>query len=735
MEKWDILSRLSLDAASTATSVGFSAAKAGTKLGFSITRAVASSAAGLTGSAIDHAFFGGHVGAGPVLGGAVSSAISAVEALTLAPILLGETLASTTLVAAHSSLSVLQAIFPGSDETSFSLASFITLVRRELSDDMNDTSSPQNKYGINETMKALVAWAALQGVTSDSHEKRWFQYLKEIHVNEELLVKASASSEHLPKDEWDDWIHVTEDFLYPDHGGEIITADIGLASAPQRPVAQTFDSQADEHRIDDHLKATLRRLSKLVLAGYGGASLLFFGVPPVPPALSPAAKSNEQANLAAAIGSAEKEAARSFTHPSTSSVLQAPAPSYSWWNILRGRHDKDILLHYAQAESHKPAAIRDSAAQSHPPVDAMLGTNVSLMPRFWVLTDHSRHEVVLVIRGTMSLNELAVDLTCDPADFRVKSSRRPSGTADADEQAELEAFHEQLEGMPGSFPLDLSTPPISDCSLHRAHSRHSTGSSTFSENGDVYQVHGGMLKMARVMGGKGKPVYMAVKHALKQNDSYSLVICGHSLGAGVAGLLALMWADPYTCLTHRASGLPSRRRVSAFCYAPPCLVSARLSRLAAENNLITSFVYSHDIVSRLSLGSVRDMRRATAWLCEAEKDKRGDGYSAVTARVLKNKAGYGKPDDPQWFLAMRKTLEANMHMANLYPPGRVLWAMHDSDLHPSQRLPYAGRAGKDKLRLFDVQDVEEVFGQIIFAKDMLSSHMPHQYDRVSHELL
>ncbi len=30
------------------------------------------------------------------------------------------------------------------------------------------------------------------------------------------------------------------------------------------------------------------------------------------------------------------------------------------------------------------------------------------MPRFWVLTDHARRQVVLLLRGTMSLNELAV---------------------------------------------------------------------------------------------------------------------------------------------------------------------------------------------------------------------------------------------------------------------------------------------------------------------------------------
>lgn len=72
----------------------------------------------------------------------------------------------------------------------------------------------------------------------------------------------------------------------------------------------------------------------------------------------------------------------------------------------------------------------------------------------------------------------------------------------------------------------------------------------------------------------------------------------------------------------------------------------------------------------------------------------------------------------QQFIAVRKTLEANMHMADMFPPGRVLWAMRDSDLHPSHRLPESATA-PDKLRLFDVLDVEKVFEQIVFARDML----------------
>lgn len=84
------------------------------------------------------------------------------------------------------------------------------------------------------------------------------------------------------------------------------------------------------------------------------------------------------------------------------------------------------------------------------------------------------------------------------------------------------------------------------------------------------------------------------------------------------------------------------------------------------------------------------------------------------------------------FLAMRKTLEANMVMADLFPPGRVLWAVREGDLCPSHRLNRkpsdssnetgevpSDDAAEGKVRLFEVLDVEKMFGQMIFARDML----------------
>ena len=127
-----------------------------------------------------------------------------------------------------------------------------------------------------------------------------------------------------------------------------------------------------------------------------------------------------------------------------------------------------------------------------------------------------------------------------------------------------------------------------------------------------------------------------------------------------------MWADPRTCLTHRHSGFPLNRHVSAYCYAPPCLTDAPLSKLTAQSGLITSFVYSHDVVSRLSLGSIRDLQRACTWLCQAEKDGHGDGYSGIAKHALKLKAGLGDVGSEDWVgLFTYDIIESIIYLTNL----------------------------------------------------------------------
>lgn len=159
---------------------------------FAVTQGIAGTAVGITTTVVDHAFFGGSTITRPIIGGAVSSVISFAEQLTLAPIFFSEYITSTSLIAAHSSINVLSVIFPGSSDASFSLASFITLVRREWAD-TTDPNTPTKRYGITQIARAIVAWVALQGVTQEWQEKMWFEHLKEIRVNEATEVRSSLS--------------------------------------------------------------------------------------------------------------------------------------------------------------------------------------------------------------------------------------------------------------------------------------------------------------------------------------------------------------------------------------------------------------------------------------------------------------------------------------------------------------------------------------------------------------
>jgi len=78
-----------------------------------------------------------------------------------------------------------------------------------------------------------------------------------------------------------------------------------------------------------------------------------------------------------------------------------------------------------------------------------------------------------------------------------------------------------------------------------------------------------------------------------------------------------------------------------------------------------------------------------------------------------------------------------MQMDRLYPPGRVWWVVSDNlDTSTRSQATSAGESCNviDNVRLYEVLDVEKVFDQVIFARDMLSSHMPHTYDRVLQQL-
>lgn len=132
-------------------------------------------------------------------------------------------------------------------------------------------------------------------------------------------------------------------------------------------------------------------------------------------------------------------------------------------------------------------------------------------PRYYLLDDVESKQIVLVLRGTKSLHDLMIDLTCDAADLW----------------------------------LDHDT----------------TGSSSIitAANGTQkkrpFKVHGGFLKAARTIAAADTiGIQEKVKDALESRPDYSLLLIGHSLGAGIASILSMLWADPATGLTAETPG-------------------------------------------------------------------------------------------------------------------------------------------------------------------------------------
>ena len=476
---------------------------------------------------LDYGLFGGRTGAGPVLSNAVASTLSVIEQITLTPILISESLTSTSFTAATGSLDLVSAIMPGGEEATFSLRSFVQLVRREWTDPVGKHFLPEKRYSVLQIAKALAAWATLQDLTHKWQERRWLPYLREIHLRDSFpsnMDPLQSPTCETPA------LHVTADVIFPGSRGQIISADIGEAVTDGGKDTRT-------NRLTTNVEHYLvfRRLSKLVLAGYGGASLLFFGLSPDTFA-SPGPSTGGEANLAEAVDASERQPPSGLPN----------LARYSWWNLLLGRHDHDIFQSHARSSLYTQ-------------FDAINGIEPH-MPRYWVLSDHRRKQVMLVIRGkgkadaspqgynkitrytgTVSLTDLAVDLTCESKEidlhFSTQANPLPSlpfenSCRDNNSPVDIEDI---LESIPGSYPGFLDNETASE--LPPSTSRREI-------SGVSYQVHGGIHKMAMEMGSVGRPVWLVIKDTLKRNPSYDLVLCGHSLGAGLCTMLGLVNSPP-----------------------------------------------------------------------------------------------------------------------------------------------------------------------------------------------
>ncbi|GAA5803017.1 hypothetical protein HPULCUR_008492 [Helicostylum pulchrum] len=318
----------------------------------------------------------------------------------------------------------------------------------------------------------------------------------------------------------------------------------------------------------------------------------------------------------------------------------------------------------------------------------------------YVTVDHASKAIVLTCRGTLGLSDILTDLSMDYTEF--------------------------------TLPTD--------------------GDRTF-------KAHNGMLDAAQLLSKPKGKVYQKIRQGLESYPEYGLVLCGHSLGGGVASLLCVLWSQQIinkssdlvllqnkqqdslnpSFVTSSQSGLPAGRPIHCYAYGPPCVMSLSLSNYCS--GLVTSVVHGYDIVSSLSLGLLKDFKNVATSL-QAEPDITEEIISRVVGKLQKKKKRQEQEEqeqekqeqgeqeqeeeideDNQWFWAVIKTMRADMSSEKMYPPSTV---------YLIETVPQVNQ--QHKVVLNRCEDVEARFSEIVFTRTMFMDHSPLMYERAIRKL-
>ncbi|XP_044716417.1 lipase (class 3) domain-containing protein [Hirsutella rhossiliensis] len=361
-------------------------------------------------------------------------------------------------------------------------------------------------------------------------------------------------------------------------------------------------------------------------------------------------------------------------------------------------HDVRHFVHHTESEAGNILLASFVDPQGGADATGSTGTGVPLV--HYISLDHAAKAVVLACRGTLGFEDVMADMTCEYDDLTWRGRR--------------------------------------------------------------YRVHKGMHASARrlLYGGDGR-VLVTIKEALREFPDYGLVLCGHSLGAGVTSLLGVMLAQPNpdgpgfvisaeshaklltqgTCI-HEAIGdlrLPSGRRIHVYAYGPPGVMSASLGKIT--RGLITSVVHGNDLVPHLSLGLLHDFQALALAFKHDENKTKAEIRRRMWHVVQSNLAerwrraeprAPAEADEEQWILPALGALRDSMKGAKLVPPGEVFAIETQRVLRRDAfvLVDDEGPVGRPAQRvvLKYIRDVEARFGEVRFGTGLLMDHSPAKYE-------
>ncbi len=291
-------------------------------------------------------------------------------------------------------------------------------------------------------------------------------------------------------------------------------------------------------------------------------------------------------------------------------------------------------------------------------------------PAYYIARDTKRKAIVLSIRGSLSPRDILTDLICSCENFLVEDDLEIGGIFDVVSNA-------------------TKPPPLI-----------------------VGRAHRGMVDAARSIAGMTGKI---ISDELDANPDYSLIIVGHSLGGGVAAVIAAMWHRRFL------------HRIRAIGYGSPCVFPMNATR--DFDSIIISIVGSGDPFARISLGHLADLTKLISKLCQ-DKGMRDE--------ILKRTNGKVDADDYTWCSNVMIFLRKLCDSEKLLPPGKIL-QLSGPILEVQQTISAAGSNSRSRGRdtTAKLESVNPMrFNELKLHARMLdvSLHIPLRYEMLLRRL-
>lgn len=207
--------------------------------------------------------------------------------------------------------------------------------------------------------------------------------------------------------------------------------------------------------------------------------------------------------------------------------------------------------------------------------------------------------------------------------------------------------------------------------------------------------HGGILASAEK---KYKKCVPLILKSFERYPNYKLIICGHSLGAGMATLLALMWNDEYSIPMH------------CYAFAPPCILSLDLALKCRP--FVTTVIVNDDIIPRLSFSSIEDFKRIVQYVLDENKGNMQRIFQVFSAGNVLGDLTNKLAEKFNWKIVPDLGIHKMEITDRLYPPGNIYHVF--------------SKGGKFYNTV--EQSAPSLFKDIVISSSMLMDHLPDVYE-------